>query len=437
MRKFISIACILFAIPAIGQITLTNANMPGSSDTIRYSNALPAGLNYAATGANYSWDFSTLTPLSQGLYEFKPSSAINLTYSVFFGFTSYGLLTADTLNLGIFTLTDMYDFVKNTSSSFKTVGRGMEYLGLPVPANFDDDDEIYTFPLDYTDHDSTTFDVSFSLAATLELFMKGYRINDVEGWGTVQTPYGTYDCLKLVSTVYETDSFVVSGFPTPAIPRTTRSYKWLATSEKIPVLEIAGSMLGTTFIPTLVRYRDVYSECLANSPTVSFSASDTTGMVNDIILFSGAALCSNSFVWSITPTTFSYVNGTGFTDQNPEVQFLDTGWYSASLTGINGLGTSTDTKTNYIYIQPESGQGIGDDGKERIGIFPNPFSSQLNVFGGSKGNISIQNMLGQTLFSKPINPNQNLFVETSGWENGMYVIRFQDGYCRRIIKTGQ
>ncbi len=260
MKNILLIIFILIVVTnfCVAQITITNANMPSNSDTIRYSNTSPAGINYDTTGANLTWDFSAVTPINQGLYEYKPSLLINPVY-IFFGLNSYGLKILDSLNLGLFSISNVYDFYRNTSASFRAVGRGLEFGGVPIPSNYTDDDEIYQFPLQYNDFDSSTYAVSFTLSNILNMDASGYRINEVEGYGSVITPYGTFSCLKVKTTLVETDLITINAIPLPPITRTTRQYKWLTTSEKIPVFEVAGTVFAGNFIPTYARYRDNYN----------------------------------------------------------------------------------------------------------------------------------------------------------------------------------
>jgi len=271
MKRILLLACLSVSLTlSYAQITITTSNMPGSGDTVRYSEvSVLDSVDYVSTGANYTWDFSNLVPIDQGLYEYKPISQINPVYFAFFGLSAFGQKIADSLNLGAITIYDIYDFYSNNSSAFKAVGRGMEIQGIPIPADYSDADEIYQFPLNYSDVDSSTYAVSFQLDTLIEYYQTGTRLNEAEGWGTIITPYDTVSCLKVKTTINEHDSLVVSGFGLPAINRVKMEYKWLSLTEVVPMLEIkAEEILGVPVINS-IRYRDNYRASLGVGEIVS------------------------------------------------------------------------------------------------------------------------------------------------------------------------
>lgn len=254
----IVIILISFCINAYAQtpITITSSSMPSSGDTIRYSNSTPNGLDFSSTGQNYYWDFSNLNSINQDIYQYKAASQTPYAF-YFIGLNKYGLKVADSIGAATFKFYDVYNFYQKTSSVFKTEGTGFKFNGIPLAAYYSDDDELYQFPLNYNDRDSSTYAYSVSLGPTLSYSQKGYRINEVDGWGFIKTPYDSLACLRLVSTSYGEDSLNVNGFPVN-FPNVQRSYKWLSTTEKIPVLEISGQLQNNNFTPTQVRYRDRY-----------------------------------------------------------------------------------------------------------------------------------------------------------------------------------
>lgn len=251
------------AIFAQSPITLGNTNMPGANDTLRYSNAALNSIgNYTQTGTNFNWNYMSLIPVSQGRRDYK--SSFSTPYAFFFlGLNEYGEKVNDTINLGVVTLTDVYNFYKKSTSpnAYIVDGMGMKISGVPVPSYFSDKDELYMFPMTYPKYDSTTFKFSTPSTTLMPIVYSktGYRITQVDGWGSITTPYGTANCLRVVTTQYSKDTMKTSLLPFPiGFNNYQRSYQWLTTTSKIPYLEVNGTLIGNNFTVTQVRYRDSY-----------------------------------------------------------------------------------------------------------------------------------------------------------------------------------
>ena len=115
--------------------------------------------------------------------------------------------------------------------------------------------------------------------------------------------------------------------------------------------EITGSSLyddgGNEFIMTLIN-GCVWSE----PPVTDFMANSTNPFVGQTVDF--IDLSTNyptSWLWSFNPPSVTYVNGTSSTSQNPQVQFNNTGLYTATLIASNALGADTETKLNYLTVK--------------------------------------------------------------------------------------
>jgi PKD repeat protein len=90
---------------------------------------------------------------------------------------------------------------------------------------------------------------------------------------------------------------------------------------------------------------------LSPLPTANFSANNTTPCINDTVLFQDQTTKNPiSWNWTITPSTFSFVNNTGPGSQNPQVKFTSFGDYSVQLIVDNSEGADTLLKTNYIHV---------------------------------------------------------------------------------------
>lgn len=246
---------------AKGQITITKSSMPVAGDTIRFSTALAADLpsGWMKKGASQSWDFSNLEAQTSALREYQSASK---TMYAFYFFGQTGLKTADTIGGGPITFTNVYSFYSASNSVFKAEGLGYTYSGIPLASMYEDEDEIYQFPLQYNDSDVSTYKFTFAIPGQQLFSFKqaGIRTNVVDAWGSIKTPYKEYTDVIRVKTFVDGTDTIETQFFKQGLPRKQVIYQWLATSEKIPVMEISGQLSPTNqFVPNQVRFRDKYN----------------------------------------------------------------------------------------------------------------------------------------------------------------------------------
>lgn len=374
---------LLWATKIIAQPTISNTSMPKSGDTLRYSNAaissLPTG--WQSGGAAISWDFSKLTSNSQGLYEYLSSSK---TPYAFYFFNQIGQKTADTISLGVITLTNVYSFYTNNTKVFKAEGIGYSASGFPLAANYSDDDEIYQFPLNYNDKDTSTFKFNLTIPGGIfSVISTGKRINLMDGYGTVKTPYKEYTDALRVKTIVDQVDTINSQFGKFAIPRKTVSYKWLVGSERIPVLEIIGNELANgTFTPNQVRYRDGY-KTTSNplGPRASYSLNRDSGLVDidTFVLTDNTQAFVTSRTWTISPAgSNAYVSGTSATSRTARMVFRMAGLYSVNLKVITPTGNDDTTGQDVIFVYYGAGTNLLN-AKRSNTVYPVPAGEDLFV----------------------------------------------------------
>jgi hypothetical protein len=244
-RHFLLVLLVIGTVlPAYAQITITSGDMPAVGDMLRKSNSLDiTGVDFEATGAGYNWDFSGLQPVFQSVDTFVSVNSVPFLYQLVFfpGVVAnlaqkYTGLNLDTI-VGV-SLTDPYRFFKNTSGSFTDVGFAFTLNSIPVPLKFNSADVVYKFPLNYGHADSSISGVGFGLPDLGYINIDRKRVNVVDGWGTLTTSYGTFDVLRLRSTVKEIDSIYVDSlqFGT-ALTRNYVEYKWLGAGYGQPLLQ--------------------------------------------------------------------------------------------------------------------------------------------------------------------------------------------------------
>jgi PKD repeat protein len=436
LRKSIVLTLIsLSTLLANGQITISSSNMPSANDTIRYSVVQIAnGIDFKTSGANKTWDFTKLKPTSQALYEYKASSST--PYILNFGFSAIGLKIADSIGGGQVGFKKVYNFFKKSTSKWEAVGIGFELSMLPLPqaGKHTNSDEIYQFPLDFNDRDSVAFALKIPLTAVVvnigNYFQDGNRINTVDGWGKISTPYQSdIECIRLKSVITETDSLsiAITG-QTPinfAFPNNRVEYKWLSKTEKIAVLEVSGTEIGGNFTPTTIRYRDNFKSNLNPlAPVVNFTADKTVATKGEIITLTDNSTNSPlNYTWTITPAGAKYENGTTNRSKNPQVSFSNSGKYTVKLVAANAAGNGTITKTDYIKIDDNA--SLKNVNPNRSIAYPNPANENVNIEIGNLVNQNIKvfvfdmegKLVQNTAFT---NAEHTIVLNTSFLANGSY-----------------
>ncbi len=344
------------ALTTNAQITVNNTDMPQLNDTVRFSvgTAVDVTTRLSQTGANQTWDFSDLTAASQDIASFKSASSINFAYVLSFATSTYGT-EAPNANFGTVQANNVYQFYKNTSNSFACDGRGFEISGSPLPLSqtFTGKDIVYKFPLAFGNTDSNSYVSSEVNAVIGTMSGVGKRVNEVDAWGSITTPLGTFNCLRIKSTVTTTDTIKSTLIPFP-IPftQTFTEYKWIAKGHKIPILEIRVN--SGTGGQTTIRYKDRYrAEAYTNKARFTIRGNKTLYAVNSTdtcVLTSTSLNGPKSVLWTITPGTFTYTGGTNNTSNAVKLFFTDTGKYTVKLTAVYDGGSDDTTRVDVISV---------------------------------------------------------------------------------------
>lgn len=272
MKKTLLLVGVLTAgLTSYSQITITSADLPVADDTVLVSVSTQySTVDFNSTGANQVWDFSGLVADSQKIDTFYNLSGASFTYLAVFDnqFTNptyasdyYNTLSGNAIPAvpgGVITIDNPVFFTKNSSSNSSIVGLGLEINGVEVPAQADTIDVVYHYPMNYNDSWDSTSYIYLDLNPVFDGIFKRHqsRSSQVDGWGQITTPFGTFDALRVKSTVTYTDSVYVDfGFggswnaaPTPQ----DVEYTWWTNNNKIPVLKIVAQG-GTA---TTIEYRD-------------------------------------------------------------------------------------------------------------------------------------------------------------------------------------
>lgn len=252
------------------QITITDSDMPNVNDVITYSITTdPQGQDPVLTGANYSWDYSLLQSTTQRSDTFVSVTSTPIAYQFYFNNgilysswkASYALKGID-IGIPQVPITDVYNFHKNSSAEYSNVGFGSNINGVPSSTRNIPVDVEYVFPLNYgnTNISNSEFGVSVPTFGFYGQSLE--RTDTVDGWGTLTTPYGTFDCLRVKSVLSKIDTTYIDfvSFGTTIARPEEIEYKWLASGMSTPVLKI----VTTAGNITTIEYQDSLSTVAIN-----------------------------------------------------------------------------------------------------------------------------------------------------------------------------
>jgi hypothetical protein len=245
MQKIITLFCLMFILSGLSaQPTITKNDMPVVGDTIWFNTTtFVSGLDYEATGNNYSWDFSSLngTPAAD---TFISVSSTSITLQFVFGLgaqaSNLAQNSADLSFIPGIPISGFTNFYRNSTAAFQFSGYGVGFGGIGIPIKFNNADVWYKFPLTINspaDSSHSTFAQSLLSYGYLRIDRK--RVNEVDGWGTLITPYGSFQTLRMKSVVHEEDSLYLDtlGVGLPLV-RDYVEYKWLGNGHGEPLLTV-------------------------------------------------------------------------------------------------------------------------------------------------------------------------------------------------------
>jgi len=276
MKTRLTLVLLLFGLANLkAQITVGANDFANANDTVRVSIAnIPNGLNYKATGADTTWDYSFLQWSSQRVDKLLNPTNTNVMYALYFGNVSFNshranLASPGALNISIsslLTVNSLYNFFYKSSSSYIQQGLGMSIDNIPTTVSMTDRDTLYKFPLNYGDADQVYSSFKVNLPLIGGVLHTQTRTNQVDGWGTLTTPFGTFPVLREYTQIVSYDSVYIdtlhAGLNVPLA--TQRQYKWIGNGQKEPLLEINTQVvLGIETISSIV-----YRDSVRNPPVV-------------------------------------------------------------------------------------------------------------------------------------------------------------------------
>ncbi len=247
------LSLVAFTISAQSPIILSVDDIADQGQEFLITNANPLIVFVGDdTGPDHTWDFSDLTTLIADTSKWVDVYDTNPFYFFLWLSSDVAEQTGADIENDFITIEDVFNFYERDEDIFGQTGLAGIIAGIPFPIGYDETETILEFPAAYGDitNSETGFDIEIpDLAAWTE---QRLRTNEIDGWGSITTPGGTFDVLRIRSEILITDTIIYADVPY-GITYTTIEYRWMAKEEGIPVLQIdAQEILGIETITQVI-----------------------------------------------------------------------------------------------------------------------------------------------------------------------------------------
>ncbi|PHN04414.1 PKD domain-containing protein [Flavilitoribacter nigricans] len=401
---------LLFLLPlGLGaQITLTQENVPAPGDTLFYARDTTAtNLNIGMAGPDQTWDFSQLQ--ADEYFQLIASDTV---------------MDPDVENYPganlIITSEQVKTFIQSNDTAVYILGGGVPEaaaFGLEV-VQFQPPQKLYDFPTTY----GTAFTNFYSVDATVDgslvlpgvdsirLIRRATATVEVDGYGTVKTPYNNYEALRQRIETINADSIYAQVFgswiPFLADTSVTVQYQWISAESKGSTVSINLDVV-TGEIENVEFFLDVDN---ASAPAAAFTYEDQG---EGVFVFTDQS--------ANAPAGWEWTFGDGGTSdaQNPEYTFTADGEYQVCLTVSNIIGSDQICQTITVDLL----DAVPDPRHEiRLSVQPNPARQNVRIIpeGFELADFSFQlfNSQGQQILQRRF--NGQLQLDVSDLPAGLY-----------------
>ena len=332
LPAILSICLTFLTLNLFGQITIVSTDLTSIGDVVtRYTDTIPT-YGPGGAGANQTWDFS---------------GAIQDTLATTSVVTTASTPFASTFNGSDYAMTgdgNSFLYFTHNGSNMITQGAAGDLLGTGeiIEAPFSNSLILHLFPRTYAGYfnDTYEFEAEADGAAfgvyRIRLTHSGHVYDTTDAFGTLITPTGTYDALRVKTTDYTTDVVEVqlsqflpiwTNFTT--VQDTSITYSWHTKEEKLAIAEFAYDSIGNPARFTWSSVPPVVTTGIADA------GSDSVVVIypqpaKDQVFFKGISTTANVIadVYSING---SLINSQVLTSNSLNVAYLRSGMYFVQL----------------------------------------------------------------------------------------------------------
>lgn len=205
------------------------------------------------TGQNMDWDITNWASNNQMLEDYISVQDLSSMIQMYFNnetlFPEWVSTHALEGNLDIdfeqlelpIEITEPRAYFRTDETGYYNTGISFSAMGLPMVTQYEVIDTIFKFPMQYGDTASSGVNFLISVPMLGDYGQWGNKFTEVDAEGTLTTPYGTYQALRVKTISHITDTInseLINGGFSFERPEQI-DYFWLSPQAKGPVLHIS------------------------------------------------------------------------------------------------------------------------------------------------------------------------------------------------------
>lgn len=134
-----------------------------------------------------------------------------------------------------------YSYFRKDTTGYYNTGTSFEISGFPLTTQNDSVERIYKFPMHFGDTDASSLAYFINLPTLGAYGQHGTRTSEVDGSGILNTPYGTYNVLRIRAVRNTTDTLYVGqfGFGQTIVRPEQIDYAWISPDVAGPILKMS------------------------------------------------------------------------------------------------------------------------------------------------------------------------------------------------------
>lgn len=408
------------------QITIDDSDIPPFGAILSFGeDTLVDGLSPGPAGAGQSWDFSALQ--THITFQNSVLAPEETPYAADFSDATFALLGTD----------GFYTYTQATEDAFVVLGGSAPLPGGgSAVARFEMPEQLLTVPATFGSAFSNEFRVDVALDGSafgvdsVRLVRAGSKSAEVDAWGSLSVPSGTYETLRQRVESSMVDSIFVQIFGNWALFTTIEEaatlYEWWAKDGRAQVLSLEYDTGGNALSAT---YLSGYSEA-AVPPVAAFSYE---------IIGDGEVQFTDESENSPVGWLWNFGDGSTSLNQNPAHTYAASGVYEVCLTVANGAGQDVLCQEVDIMVAGDE-EALAAAG---IRAYPSPFSDVLTVelgpFSGRRLRLALVNGLGQVVKQERLeNAPQRLALPAEELRPGIYRLAVEvDGKRVKVLSVSK